>query len=227
MKLSITDLSMEDRPREKFEAFGASSLSSAELLAILIGSGSQDENAVQLMQRVMNDCQGSLAYLGRKSIAELCKYKGLGPAKAITMLAACELGNRRALENAQNKKVFTTANDIYNYFLPLLRDKSIEESHVLLLKNNLSLICSKLISRGGITGTVVDIRLILKEALLAGATHMALCHNHPSGNANPSRQDDELTKRLAQAAKQVDITLIDHVIVTDGAFYSYSNEGRL
>ncbi len=227
MKLSITDLSLEDRPREKFEALGASSLSTAELLAILIGSGSQDENAVQLMQRVMNDCKGSLACLGRKSIAELCQYKGLGPAKAITMLAACELGNRRALENAQAKKVFTSANDIYNYFLPILRDKSIEESHILLLKNNLSLITSKLISRGGITGTVVDIRLILKEALLAGATHIALCHNHPSGNAKPSRQDDELTKRLKLAAKQIDITLIDHIIVTDGNFYSYSNEGCL
>lgn len=227
MKLSITDLNAEDRPREKFEAHGGDSLSSAELLAILIGSGNAEENAVQLMQRILGDCSNSLTGLGRMSIGELCKYKGMGPAKAISLLAACELGRRRALEDGRNKRQFQSAEDIYSFYLSKLRDTMVEESHVLLLNNNLRLLGSKLISRGGITGTVVDIRLVLKEALLAGATKMALCHNHPSGNPRPSRQDDDLTERLKEAAKQVEIQLIDHVIVTDGCYYSYQTEGRL
>lgn len=226
MKISITDLSVEDRPREKFELKGAGSLSKAELLAILIGSGNADENAVQLMQRVLADCNESLAALGRMDIGELCRYKGLGKAKAITLLAACELNKRRMAETSI-AGTFDNAQSIYRFFLSRLQDKGVEESHVLLLNQRLGFISSKLVSRGGITGTIVDVRVILKEAVLCNATHIALAHNHPSGNLTPSRQDNDLTKKLAEAASTLDIKLIDHLIVTDRGYYSYHEEGLI
>lgn len=227
MKLSITDLSKDDRPREKLEAQGAGSLSVAELLAILIGSGSAEENAVQLMQRVMNDCGGSLATLGREDIRSLCKYKGMGPAKAITLLAACELGRRRMQENAGEDLTFTSAEDIHRYFAPKIGDLPVEESHVLLLNQHLGLIGSKLLSRGGITGTVVDVRLVLREALLSNATAIALCHNHPSGSLRPSPEDDRLTQSVRDAARTMNIRMVDHLIVSCRGFYSYQQAGKL
>lgn len=223
---NILSLSTEDRPREKFELKGGDALSTAELLAILTGSGSKEENAVQLMQRVMTDCRGSLSALSRMSINELCRYKGIGRAKAVTILAACELARRRTTE-AELPRKFDNANAIYQYFRPKMLNLSIEESHVLLLNQSLSFIASKLISRGGITGTVVDVRLVLKEALLAGSTQIVLCHNHPSGSLFPSRDDDNLTQKLKLAASNMDIHLIDHIIVTERGYYSYSEQGRL
>lgn len=227
MKISITELNAEDRPREKLEAQGPAALSKAELLAILIGSGNTEENAVQLMQRVMNDCDGSLATLGNRSIRELCQYKGMGPAKAISVLAACELGKRRMAENQEEKPCFTSSDSIYSYLVSRMKFTPVEESYALLLNQQLRLIACKLISRGGITGTVVDVRLILKEALLCGATNLVLCHNHPSGNKKPSREDDALTLKVKQAAKTMDIRLIDHIIVTDNGYFSYMDEGKL
>lgn len=227
VKFSITDMSLEDRPREKFESLGPDVLSVSELLAILIGSGSAKENAVQLMQRVMKDCDGSLATLGRMSIKDLCRYNGMGPAKAITVLAACELGRRRLREDSTHIRRITSATDIYRYFLDKVRDSPVEESHILLLSRSLGILGSKLISRGGITGTVVDVRMILREALLANATQIVLMHNHPSGSTRPSVQDDSLTEKVKHAAETMDIHLLDHVIVTDGAYYSYQEEGRL
>lgn len=225
--MNITDLSLEDRPREKFEAKGPGALSTAELLAILIGSGTSEENAVALMQRVMHSCDESLKALGKMSIKDLCKFKGVGPAKAITILAACELGNRRTLEEATQREQFSSSKHIYDYFKTKVSDLAFEESHVMLLNNNLRLIGTRLISRGGITGTVVDVRLVLKEALLAAATHIALCHNHPSGSLTPSREDDALTKRLHDAAVMVQIQLIDHLIISDFGYFSYRDEGKL
>ena len=227
MKLSITELNAEDRPREKLEAQGAATLSKAELLAILIGSGNIEENAVQLMQRVISDCGDSLATLGNMSISELCRYKGLGKAKAISVLAACELGKRRMKENFDSKPRFASSADIYEYLIGQLKFTQVEECHVLLLNQSLRLIATKLISRGGITGTVVDIRLILKEALLCGATQLVLCHNHPSGNPKPSLEDNRLTQKLKHAAAVMDIRLIDHLVVTGGGYYSYQDEGTL
>lgn len=227
MKLNITDLDAQDRPREKFAEKGGGSLSVAELLAILIGSGNADENAVQLMQRIMNDCEGSLATFERMDIRELCKYKGMGPAKAITLLASCELGKRRMRESAVARRKFASSEDIYDFFYPRMRDLSVEESHVLLLSTGLTFLGTKLISRGGIGGTVVDVRLVLKEALLADAPNIVLCHNHPSGNLRPSREDDALTRKVKEAARTVSLNLIDHLIVTDGGFYSYADEGKL
>lgn len=226
MKLSITELSAEDRPREKFMAHGAKALSKAELLAILIGSGNADENAVQLMQRVLADNGDSLAALQRQSVETLCTYKGVGPAKAVTILAACSLAARCAEEDHRVERI-GKSEDIYHYFCHRIGNLSHEESHVLLLNHQLCVVGAKLISRGGITGTVVDIRMVLKEALLANATRIALCHNHPSGSLKPSRDDDALTERLRKAAEAVDIRLIDHVIVTAHGYYSYADEQRL
>lgn len=226
MKLSITQLNEEDRPREKFMQTRGEGMTRAELLAILIGSGSSDENAVQLMQRIMNDCDGKVSVLGKKSINELCEYKGVGPAKAITILAACVLGDKR-LEESERPECITSSTDIYNYYHSRLRNHLHEESHVLLLTQQLGIISSKLISRGGITGTVVDVRMVLREALLANAPHIALVHNHPSGSIRPSGDDDRLTEKLRTAARTMDIKLIDHVIVTDNGYYSYQDEGKL
>ena len=225
--MNITDLSLDDRPREKFAAHGAATLSKAELLAILIGSGNTKENAVQLMQRVMNDCQGSLATLGNMGIDSLCRYKGMGPAKAISVLAACELGRRRMAEGMELRPQLTSSADLFAYMTPRLKGTPVEECHAILLNNHLRVVGCKLISRGGITGTVVDVRLVLREALLCNATHLALCHNHPSGNPRPSGEDDRLTQKLKAAAATMDLRLIDHSILTDEAYFSYQDEGRL
>ena len=225
--MNITDLSLDDRPREKFAAHGAAALSKAELLAILIGSGNTEENAVQLMQRIMNDCQGSLATLGNMGIDSLCRYKGMGPAKAISVLAACELGRRRMAEGMELRPQLTSSADIFAYMTPRLKGTPVEECHAILLNNHLRVVGCKLISRGGITGTVVDVRLVLREALLCNATHLALCHNHPSGNPRPSGEDDRLTQKLKAAAATMDLRLIDHIILTDEAYFSYQDEGRL
>ena len=225
--MNITDLSQDDRPREKFAAHGAATLSKAELLAILIGSGNTEENAVQLMQRIMNDCQGSLATLGNMGIDSLCRYKGMGPAKAISVLAACELGRRRMAEGMELRPQLTSSADIFAYMTPRLKGTPVEECHAILLNNHLRVVGCKLISRGGITGTVVDVRLVLREALLCNATHLALCHNHPSGNPQPSGEDDRLTQKLKAAAATMDLRLIDHIILTDEAYFSYQDEGRL
>ena len=225
--MNITDLSQDDRPREKFAAHGAATLSKAELLAILIGSGNTEENAVQLMQRVMNDCQGSLATLGNMGIDSLCRYKGMGPAKAISVLAACELGRRRMAEGMELRPQLTSSADIFAYMTPRLKGTPVEECHAILLNNHLRVVGCKLIGRGGITGTVVDVRLVLREALLCNATHLALCHNHPSGNPRPSGEDDRLTQKLKAAAATMDLRLIDHIILTDEAYFSYQDEGRL
>lgn len=174
-KIGILDLNSDDRPREKLEAMGPHALSKAELLAILIGSGNAEENAVQLMQRLMADCDGQLNNLSRLTIEELCHYKGIGRAKAITLVAAMALAEERQREQNDVVKI-QQAEDIYKYYRPRLGALTHEESHVLLLNQRLRVIGSKLVSRGGLTGTVVDVRMVLKAALLANATHIALCH---------------------------------------------------
>ncbi|MGM9633762.1 MAG: DNA repair protein RadC [Alloprevotella sp.] len=226
-KLGIKEWNPEDRPREKLAALGADALTNAELLAILIGSGSENETSVSLMQRVLHDCDDNLSSLGKLSLHELTAYRGIGPAKAITIMAAMELGRRRAASRPADRPQITSSQSIYDLMAEKLRDLHTEECHVILLNNALRLIGTKCVSRGGLTGTTVDVRLVLREALLARATSMALCHNHPSGTLKPSRADDELTRRVSEAAAQVDLKLIDHLIITDGAYYSYNDEGRL
>lgn len=226
-KLSINQWAEEDRPREKLMRLGADALSNAELLAILIGSGSPKESAVSLMQRVLSDCDNNLNTLGKRSIHELMEYNGVGEAKAITILAACELGKRRQLEKAAERKDIGTAMDIYNLVHPKMQDLDVEEAWVLLMNQNHKLIKSLRISHGGITETAVDVRVIMKEAILANATVLALCHNHPSNNPRPSKDDDRLTQRVKNACELMRIYFMDHVIVTDGKYYSYYEQGRL
>lgn len=228
-KLNINQWAEEDRPREKLMRLGPAALSNAELLAILIGSGSQDESAVDLMKRVLADCDNNLNTLGKETIAELTggSYKGMGPAKAVTILAACELGKRRQAEKAEERKQLNSAVAIYEYMHPRMQDLSEEEAWVLLMNQNYKLIKPLQLSHGGITETAVDIRVIIKNALLCNATVIALCHNHPSGNASPSGDDDRITQRLKKACEVMRLYLADHLIITDGRYYSYSEEGRL
>lgn len=226
-KLNINQWAEEDRPREKMMLHGAGALSNAELLAILIGSGSTDESAVELMRKVLADYRNNLSELGKSGVEELCRYKGIGPAKAITLLAASELGRRRKEEGTLERLQIRSSEDIYRLFYPLMCDLPVEECWVLLLNQAGKVIDRIRISQGGLASTAVDIRCVLREALVRRAVSMVLCHNHPSGNLCPSREDDRLTESLRQAAVTVNLRLLDHVIVTDGKYYSYADEGRI
>lgn len=226
-KLTIARWSEEDRPREKLERLGAQALSDAELLAILVGSGSAKEDAVTLMKRILSDCNNNLNSLGKMTIHDLCEYNGVGPAKAITILAACELGKRRQQERPEERPDLGTATRLYNHMHPVLQDLDVEEFWLLLLNQNYRLIKKVRIAHGGISEVTVDIRILMREAVLANATQIAVCHNHPSGSLKPSRADDELTKSIQQACTVMRIRLMDHVIITDGAYYSYHEEGKI
>lgn len=226
-KLNINQWAEEDRPREKMMLHGVSALSNAELLAILIGSGNTEDSAVELMRKVLNDYHNNLSELGKASIDELCRFKGIGPAKAITILAASELGKRRKEEGVEGRRSILSSKDVYECLYPLMCDLPTEECWVLLLNQASKLIDKVKISAGGLSATAVDVRCILREALLKRASAIALCHNHPSGSIRPSREDDLLTKQVAQASECMNIRFIDHVILTDGAFYSYADEGRI
>ena len=199
-KLNINQWAEEDRPREKLMRLGADALSNAELMAILIGSGNTKENAVDLMKKVLNDCNNNLNTLGKMSIQDLCRYNGIGEAKAITILAACEFGKRRQMETPEERPDLGTATRIYNHMHPVLQDKDVES---------------------------VDIRIIMREAVLANATILAVCHNHPSGNLLPSSMDNDLTDSIKRACNLMRIRFLDHVIITDGAYFSYHESGRL
>lgn len=224
-KLNINQWAEEDRPREKMERLGAQALSDAELLAILIGSGSPKEDAVSLMKRILNDCNNNLNTLGKKSIHDLCQYNGVGPAKAITIMAACELGKRRQEEKAEERPDVGTATLIYNHMHPTLQDKDVEEFWILLMNQNHRLIKKMCIAHGGISEVSVDIRIIIRETVLVNATILAVCHNHPSGSLKPSQMDNDLTYSIQNACRLMRIRFLDHVIVTDGAYYSYHEEG--
>ena len=226
-KLTINQWAEEDRPREKMMQHGAAALSNAELLAILIGSGNTEDSAVELMRKVLGDYRNSLSELGKTTIDELCRYKGIGPAKAITILAASEIGRRRLEEEPLERKQIRCSKDIYDVFYPLMCDLPVEECWVLLLNQSSKIIDRICISRGGLASTQVDVRCILHEALLKRAVSMVLCHNHPSGNTSPSRDDDRLTEALRQAAEVMNIRLLDHLVITDGGYYSYCDEGRI
>ena len=224
-KLNINQWAEEDRPREKMMALGPQALSDAELLAILIGSGSAEEDAVTLMKRILADCRNNLNTLGKMTIQQLCEYNGVGPAKAITILAACELGKRRQMESPEERPNLGTATRIYNHMHPILQDKDVEEFWLLLMNQNHSLIKKVPIARGGISEVSVDVRIIIREAVLCNATILAVCHNHPSGSLKPSAMDNDLTQTLANACRLMRIRFLDHVIITDGSYYSYHEQG--
>ena len=224
-KLTIAHWSEDDQPREKLRDKGPQSLSNAELLAILIGSGTPGTSAVELMQDVLKDCKNNLNTLGKMSVRDLCTYKGIGEAKAITILAACELGKRRQAETPEERPDLGTATRIYNHMHAVMQDLDVEEFWVLLMNQHYRLIKTVRISRGGITETPVDIRIIIKEAVLANCTILAVCHNHPSGNLSPSHADKDLTRRIKRACELMDIHFLDHVIVTDGQYFSFKEQG--
>lgn len=227
-KMSINKWDRSDRPREKMLEKGAAAMSNAELLAILIGSGTKEESAIELMRRVMTDCGDSLKILGQKSAEELMSYHGIGEAKAITLLAACELGKRRQEEEARKRLDLSTAQSIYEFMHPKMQDLTTEEAWILLLNNNFKLIGSPIrLSQGGLTETAVDVRIIARHAILNNATVVILIHNHPSNNCRPSAEDDRITKKVSEAMKLLRIFLADHIIITDGAYYSYREEGKL
>ncbi|MBR6179928.1 MAG: DNA repair protein RadC [Prevotella sp.] len=225
-KKSINEWSLGDRPREKFMERGAEALTNAELLAILIGSGTTKETAVDLMKRILNDCDDKLNTLGKKTLEELMEYNGIGMAKAITILAACELGRRRQSENVERLRI-NSANNIYSYLHPKMQDLDVEQAWVLLMNQNYKLIKAERLSVGGISETSIDVRLVIKLAVINNATVIAIAHNHPSNNPKPSREDDRITERVKKACDIMRIYLLDHVIVTDGQYYSYNEQGRL
>ena len=225
-KLNINQWAEEDRPREKMARLGNEALSDAELLAILIGHGSPKEDAVSLMKRILADCNNNLNTLGKMSIHELCQYNGIGEAKAISILSACELGKRRQMGSPEERPDLGTATRIYKHMRPKLQDLDVEEFWALLMNQNYRLIKKVRISHGGITETAVDIRIIMREAILANTTILAVCHNHPSGNLSPSQADNELTNNIRKACEVMRIHFLDHVIITDGQYYSYHELGK-
>lgn len=226
--MKITDWAMEDRPREKMLQKGISSLSDAELLAILIGSGNLQESAVQLSQRILHFVNNNLNALGKLSIKDMvAEFKGIGKAKAITIAAALELGKRRAGSEPVQRAVILESRSAYMLFYPQLCDLPYEELWIALLNRSNKVIEKVKISQGGTAETSADLRLILKAAIHSLASGIILCHNHPSGTIRPSNQDDALTQRLKQAAQLMEIRLVDHIILSDTEFYSYADEGRL
>ena len=225
--ITIARWAEEDRPREKLMQNGPGVLSDSELLVILIGSGSTKESAVSLMQRILADCGNNLNTLGKMSLHELMRYNGIGEAKAVTILAACELGKRRHATPAAVRPDLGSASAAYDYMLPKMQDLDVEEAWVLLMNQRFHLVKAVRLSHGGLSETAVDVRIVMREAILAGATVLTLCHNHPSGNCRPSGDDDRLTQKIRKACETMRIYMADHIIVTDGCYYSYAEEGRL
>lgn len=226
-KLSITQWALEDRPREKMMEKGAAALSDAELLAILIGSGNTEESAVELMRRMLLSCDNNLNSLAKWEVSDYSRFKGMGPAKSVTLMAALELGKRRKQQDVKERLRITCSKDIFEIFQPIMCDLVQEEFWVILLNQAAKLIDKVRISTGGIDGTHADVRSILREALLQRATLIAVVHNHPSGNNRPSQPDKTLTEHIRRAADTMNIRLIDHVIICEDKFYSFADEGLL
>ncbi|BCY27338.1 RadC family protein [Flavobacterium okayamense] len=225
MYTPINQWAEDDRPREKFLLKGKSSLSDSELLAILIGSGSRNESAVQLCQRILASSQNNLNLLGKLSIQQLMNFKGIGEAKAISIAAALELGRRRREEEVIELKKITSSKAVFDIMQPLIGELPHEEFWVLFLNNSNKVIYKTQISKGGITGTVVDIRIVFKLALEHNATSIILSHNHPSGKLQASEADIQITKKMKEAGKNLDIQVLDHVIITEKSYYSFVDEG--
>lgn len=226
-KLSIKAWAEDDRPREKLLLKGRHVLSDAELLAILIGSGNRNETAVDLCKRILADHENNLDILARCSVSDLRRYRGMGEAKAISIIASMELGRRRAATPSQELQPISSSESAYRVIAPLISDLHHEEFWVLLLNRANIVIRKELISKGGMNATVVDPKLIFKAALEYGSSGMILCHNHPSGSVKPSEQDRKLTRRLMEGAAILDISLLDHIIVGAKTYFSFADDGLL
>lgn len=225
--LPITTWALEDRPREKLLAKGIQSLSDAELIAILIGSGSKNETAVELSKRILSSVSNNLNQLGKQTITDLQYFKGIGEAKAISIVAAMELGKRRKVADILEKQSIGCSKDVFELFASVLGDLPYEEFWVLHLNRSNKIINKQKISQGGVSGTVIDIKLVLKHAIEKLSSSIILCHNHPSGNKQPSKSDIDITKKLKEASRLMDISLLDHIIVTDIDYFSMADEGIL
>ncbi len=226
-KLNIKDWAVEDRPREKLLSKGARSLSDAELIAILIGSGNLNETAVELSRRILAAVNNDLNELGRKGIDFFRSFNGIGEAKAVSIAAALELGKRRKDAEVFNRRKITGSKDAADFFQPLLGDLNHEEFWIMLLNRSHKIIDTFMISQGGISGTVIDVRLILKNALEKLASAIILCHNHPSGNMQASDADLQITRKIKRAAELMDITVLDHLIIAQNSYLSLADEGLM
>jgi DNA repair protein RadC len=221
----IKNWSEDDKPREKLMLKGKSSLSDAELIAILIGSGSRNESAVGLSKRILASVDNNLNALGKLSINQLITFKGIGEAKAISIISALELGRRRRAEDAIELTKITSSKMIFEIMQPIIGELPHEEFWIVYLNNSNKIISKSQLSKGGITGTLVDIRLVFKTALEMGATGLILCHNHPSGTLIPSDADKQITRKLKLAGESLEIKVLDHLIVTEVSYFSFVDEG--
>ena len=221
----ITNWSEDDKPREKLMLKGKSALSDAELIAILIGSGSRSESAVDLSKRILASVDNNLNALGKLSISQLMTFKGIGEAKAISIIAALELGRRRRSEDAVELKKVTSSKVIFEIMQPIIGELPHEEFWIIYMNNSNKVISKSQLSKGGITGTLVDVRIVFKTALEMGATALILCHNHPSGTLIPSDADKQITRKLKLAGESLEIKVLDHLIITEASYFSFADEG--
>ncbi|OAB27667.1 DNA repair protein RadC [Flavobacterium fryxellicola] len=221
----ITNWSEDDKPREKLMLKGKSVLSDAELIAILIGSGSRNESAVDLSKRILASVDNNLNALGKLSLSQLMQFKGIGEAKAISIIAALELGRRRRSEDAVELKKITSSKIIFEIMQPIIGELPHEEFWIIYMNNSNKVIAKSQLSKGGITGTLVDVRIVFKTALEMGATALILCHNHPSGTLMPSDADKQITRKLKLAGDSLEIKVLDHLIVTETSYFSFADEG--
>lgn len=226
-KLNIKDWALEDRPREKLLYKGISSLTDAELIAILIGSGNVEESAVELSRRILGQVMNNLNELSKLNVEDLKKFKGIGEAKAISIIAAMELGRRRNHSSALKMNKVTGSNDVASYLRPFIGDLPHEEFWALFLNRQNKIIDKQRLSQGGMTGTVIDVRLVLKMALEKHATSLIFAHNHPSGNLEASDADRKITRQLKEASAIMDIPLLDHLIITQNSYFSFADQGLL
>jgi DNA repair protein RadC len=224
---SIKNWSQDDQPRENLRDKGKATLSDAELLAILIGSGTRNESAVELCKRILASVDNNLNSLGKLSMKQLMEFKGIGEAKAITIIAALELGRRRRSEEALQQKKISSSLSVFELMQPIIGELPHEEFWILYMNNSNKVIQKNQLSKGGITGTLVDVRLALKTAIEVGAVGLILAHNHPSGSLKPSEADKQITQKLKLAADSLDIKVIDHLIITEKAYFSFADEGLI
>jgi DNA repair protein RadC len=227
MSLKITDWAVEDRPREKLLQKGTSSLSDAELLAILISSGTKDKSAVDLGRELLGIVNNNLNSLGKLTISDLKKIHGIGTARAVTIAAALELGRRRKLTEVEYIPQIRSSKDVSDIFQPLLSDLLHEEFWILFLNRSNKVINKMKLSQGGISGTVTDVRMVMKKAIECLASGIIVCHNHPSGNLNPSESDSKITQKIKEVGNLMDIQLLDHLIISDKDYYSFADNGML
>jgi len=225
--LPIKSWALDDRPREKLASKGASVLSDAELIAILLGSGNREESAVMLSKRILQSVDNNLSKLAKLSLEELLIFKGIGEAKAISIITALEIGKRRQVETVLENPKISSSKQVFELMQPVIGDLQHEEFWVLYLNNSNTIIAKQQISKGGLTATIVDVRLLFKKAIEFVSVGIIVCHNHPSGSLMPSASDKELTQKIKKAGQTLDIKLLDHLIITEKAYFSFADNSQL